>query len=259
MTQPDFIEQQLDRIEGKLDQLLTRTSGGSTPIPPPVDPPLGVLFPADLFGKSWKLTLPINGAQEIKQPGLATYTSKFCELTQARDGAVFRAWHGGDTTSGSKNPRSELREMGPDGKSEASWSSTKGHHQMVVTGEVNRLTKVKPDVVIAQIHDDADDVTVFRVEGTKLWITAGDTTHGYLLDSNFTLGTRYSVGFDVSGGVVSYTYNGVPVPYTLKTKVTGCYFKVGAYLQSNPATAPTESTNEYTEVVLRSVAVTHAA
>lgn len=256
MSQPDFIETQLDRMEAKLDQLLARPVDGTTT--PPVNPPgLWPKYPADVFGTGWKLTLPINGAQEIKQPELATYTSKYCELEPnggfPNPGVIFRAWHGGDTTSGSKNPRSELREM-PGG-----WSSTKGRHQMVVTGEVTRLTVVKPEVVVAQIHDDEDDVTVFRLEGTKLWITSGDTTHGYLLDANLPLGKRYAVGFDVSGGVVSYTYNGVTVPYTLKTKATGCYFKTGNYLQSNPGTAPSESASEYSEVVLRSAVVTHAA
>lgn len=235
--------------------------------PPPVIPPGGgsgggtsptAKLPADVFGKNWKLTLPINGAQEIEQPALATYTSKYCELTADGSGVVFRAWHGGDTTSGSKNPRSELREMSDDGKDEASWSSTKGNHTMTVSGQVNRLTKVKPQTVIAQIHDDSDDISVWRVEADKLWLTKGDTTHGYLVDPNFTLGKPYTLRYAVSGGVISYTYNGAVVPFTLKVKGSGWYFKTGVYLQSNPSTAPTESTSEYTEAVVRSVVVTHS-
>ena len=230
---------------------------GPTPAPAP-----GVRYPADIFGKNWYLTLPVPRADglatEIHQPALATYTSKYCELTPDRTGIVFRVWHGGATTKGSKNPRSELREEINDGAGHAAWSSTDGRHRMVVEGQVNRLTKVRPYVVIAQIHDAADDVTVFRVENSQLWITAGNTPHGYLLDPNFALGRRYQIGFDVSGGVISYLYNGKVVPYTLSAATTGAYFKAGNYLQSNPTTAPTESTDEYAEVVIYSVAVTHS-
>ena len=139
MTQPDFIETQLDRMEAKLDQLLARTPG-STPVPSPTPAPdpAGPKYPADIFGPLWKLTLPVNGAQEIKQPALATYTSKYCELNGARTGVVFRAWHGGDTTSGSKNPRSELRET-VDGKTEGYWVIEKGTHELHIVGAVNRL------------------------------------------------------------------------------------------------------------------------
>lgn len=237
----------------------------ATPTPPPSPTPIPETgYPADLFGKNWYLTLPTPRASdglatEIHQPALATYTSKYCEPTSSgAPGVVFRVWHGGATTSGSKNPRSELREEINNGAGHAAWSSTTGRHRMVVEGQVNRLTRVRPQLVIGQIHDAADDVTVFRVEGSNLWSTAGDDPHGHLLDSNFKLGTRYQIGFDVSNGVVSYIYNGNVVPWTLNANVTGCYMKVGAYLQSNPTSAPTESTDEYAEVVLYSATVTHS-
>ena len=206
---------------------------------------------------NWYLTLPTGkpgSPDTVKQPKLATYSSKFFEAVP--EGRVCRVWHGGVTTSGSANPRSELRECNPDG-SLAKWSTTKGRHQMVVEGQVNRLTKVKPHVVLLQIHGAEDDVTVFRLEGSKLWITKGDEPHGHLLDDQFTLGKPYRIGFDVRDGVISYSYNGAQVPFTLKVKDSGSYFKTGAYLQSNPKTAPDESTSEYAEVLLRSVRVTH--
>jgi hypothetical protein len=250
-----------------------RNAAGASPLSAPLDLPAAapkpdpkpgtVNYPADLVGKNWYLTIPVKDpvdgwAMEIEQPTLATYDSKYFLLTDDHTGAIFRVWHGGATTSGSKNPRSELREQTADGLEHASWSSTAGRHRMVVAGQVNRLTKVRPHLVIAQIHDAADDVTVFRVEGDKLWITAGDSPHGYLLDANFMLGKRYEIGFDVSGGVVSYVYNGRLVPYTLKAATVGNYFKAGAYLQSNPTSAPGESTDEFAEVVIYSVAVTHS-
>jgi hypothetical protein len=195
---------------------------------------------------------------EIEQPTLATYDSKYFLLTDDHTGAVFRVWHGGATTSGSKNPRSELREQTLDGLAHAAWSCVSGRHRLVVEGQVNRLTKVRPHLVIGQIHSATDDVTVFRVEADKLWITNGDNPHGYLLDPAFATGKRYKIGFDVSGGVVSFLYNDKVVPYTVNSSSTSNYFKCGAYLQSNPTSAPSESTDEFAEVVITSVAVTHS-
>jgi hypothetical protein len=189
---------------------------------------------------------------------LAQYASKYFALTPAGDGMIFRVWHGGVTTSGSPNPRSELRECNADG-SLASWSAAKGRHRMVVEGQVNRLTKVKPDCVLAQIHGRDDDVSVWRLEGSKLWITDGNNNNAYLVDPALKLGQRYSIGFDVANGVISYLYNGNALPLTLKSVDVGGYFKCGAYGQTNPTSAPTEVTTEYDEVVVYSVAVTHAA
>lgn len=236
------------------------------PTPPPVTPapgPVPTVYPAELVGPNWYLTIPLlaattGWAQEIKYPTLAQYVSKYFELNAAGDGVVFRCWHGGATTSGSKNPRSELRGMGVDGKTKEAWSTTDGRHRMVIEGQVNRLTKVRPHVVIGQIHDALDDVSMWRVEGDKLWLTDGDNPHGYLVDGAFALGKRYSLAYDVSGGVISYVYNDKPVPWTKSIAATGCYFKAGCYLQSNPTSAPGESVTEFAEVVIYSVDVVHS-
>jgi poly(beta-D-mannuronate) lyase len=209
----------------------------------------------------WYLTLPTGqpgSPDTVHLPALASYSSKYFELTPDGKGATFRVWHGGVTTVGSKNPRSELREETDGGQAHASWTSKTGRHRLVVRGRVNRLTKVRPHVVIGQIHDAADDVSMFRVEGSNLWLTAGDSPHGYLLDGNFALGRDYEIGFDVSGGVISYLYNGKVVPYTLTADFSGAYFKCGAYLQSNPTSAPSESMAEFAEVVIYSAVVTHS-
>jgi len=195
---------------------------------------------------------------EIRQPQLASYSDLFFGLTDDKTGVRFRAWHGGDTTQNSRNPRSELREMNADGSDEYNWSFKSGRHSMEVVGQVNRLTRVKPHVVIAQIHGADDDLTVFRVEGAKLYLTKGDDTHAYLLDPNFQLGKRYTLRFDVVDGKCSYTYNGVKPSFTVSSSDTSAYFKTGNYLQSNPTTAPSESTSEYSEVVVYSVTVTHS-
>jgi poly(beta-D-mannuronate) lyase len=112
--------------------------------------------------------------------------------------------------------------------------------------------------VLHQIHGAADDVTVWRLEGDKLYITDGDNAHGYLVDDAYQLGTRYELITSVQDGTISYRYNGRDLPYTLRSTDAGCYFKAGCYLQSNPASAKGESTSEYAETVIYNVTVTHA-
>jgi Alginate lyase len=229
----------------------------------PGSPPSGsgtAKYPADICGPLWKVTIPTstNGkVDEVKPPAFATYSSKFFELTPAKDGIVFRVWHGGDTTQSSKNPRSELRERW-DNDPEGYWNAASGRHTLTIEGQVNRLTKVKPHVVLGQYHNEADDVWVWRLEGDKLYITNYNETHAFLVDGNYRLGTRYKLEAVMQDGVTTFRYNGQPVAYTAKaTKSTG-YFKAGNYLQSNPSTAPSESTSEYAEVVLYAVAVSHS-
>lgn len=232
---------------------------------PTPDTPGAARYPADIVGPAWYLTLPTGkqgSPDTVHQPELATYSSRYFELTPAGDGVIFRCWHGGVTTSGSSNPRSELREETNGGTAHAAWPMKTGRHRMVIEGQVNRLTKVRPHCVIGQIHSADNDTTVFRVEGDKLWVTNGNDTHAYLVDGAFTLGKRYSIGFDVVGdgttGTISYTYNGAKLPFTLKNADVGNYFKAGGYVQSNPKSAPGESTDEYAEVVIYSVSVTHS-
>jgi len=264
VTVPRSIRSPLKAGSRRRYAVRARNAAGLSPLSVALDVPAPAPAPtpapsSGLDLSVWYLTLP-TGTQgspdTVHMPQLANYSSKYFQ--PGPDGIVCRVWHGGVTTSGSANPRSELRECNADG-SHASWSTTAGHHTLEVVGQVNRLTKVRPYTVIGQIHDAVDDVTVFRVEADKLWITNGDTPHGYLLDDQFTLGKPYSIGFDVADGVIGYRYNGTVVPYTLKAATTGNYFKAGNYLQSNPVTAPTESTSEYAEVVLHSVRVTHTA
>ncbi len=61
----------------------------------------------------WKLTLPVNGAEERSAAELGTgFQHPEAFFTDpATGGLTFRARNRGDTTSGSRFPRSELREM----------------------------------------------------------------------------------------------------------------------------------------------------
>jgi len=247
-------------------------------------PVSNIKFPSQILDLNcWKITLPINSAQEIFNPTLLDYTiDPWFKVIQDKNGWAiqFRANHGGSTTSGSSNPRSELREMMrnyryQNSKSEASWSNTNGTHTMWIKQKVTHLTYVKPHTVAGQIHDASNDVAVFRVEGlnggatgtggtigvldtlAKIWITDADNTHGYLVDSLYRLGTLFEVKFIAHDGVIEYEYNGKKLPYKKTKNVTGCFFKLGDYTQSNSGTAPTEVDSAYAEVYVYDYAITH--
>ena len=117
----------------------------------------------------WYLTLPTGkegSPDTVEGSKLATYHSKYFDLTPARNGIVFNAGADGVTTKNSHYPRSELREM--NGTEKASWSNTTGTHVFDVREAFTKLPEAKPDVVGAQIHDAEDDVMQIRLEGKKL-------------------------------------------------------------------------------------------
>lgn len=225
-----------------------------------------ISYPFDVIGGPWKLTLPINGAAEIKLPELKTYQSEWFRLNATHDAAVFRARTDGATTSNSSNPRSELREMTA-ANTNASWSSTSGSHSMEIVQAVNVLPiGSKPVVVTGQIHDASDDISVFRVEGNtsgdrsiaSIWITNGNTSHGHLVTNAYKLGTVYRVGFQVAKGIISYTFNGQPVAYQLASSFSGGYFKAGSYNQSGGNITPlADGSADYAEVTIYALQVCH--
>lgn len=226
-------------------------SGTGVPIPPkPI-----YRYPADLFGLNWKVTL--ESGSDIAQPKLATYSDANFRLNEAGTGVQMRVHFGGGTTPNSNNPRCELREMTPDGMGLASWSTTSGRHSLRTELTVDALAASRPHSVLSQIHNDSDDVTVFRLEGSSLWLTNANSTHGFNLTDSFEPG-RHVIGFDVENGVVSYFFDGMVPSFTLKSKATGCYFKAGTYLQANSKTDPSGKTSEYSQVTLYKVTVTHS-
>jgi len=212
---------------------------------------------------NWKVTLPVakpdnaKSPEEVQQPDLATFeTSPWFETTSNCDAVVFRAPVNGVTTSGSRNPRSELREMTDDGKANASWSSTAGTHSMVVTEAFTHLPDVKPELVGAQIHDADDDITVFRLEGSNLYVTKGDDPHFKLVTSNYVLGTKFEAKYVVGGGKTEAYYNGV-LQTTIPERYRGAYFKAGAYTQANCTDSSPCGKSNYGETTVYNVAVSH--
>jgi alginate lyase len=218
-------------------------------------------YPADVLDlTNWKETLPTGSEgdpTEIEQPELSRYTvDPWFTPTADCTGVQFRAAVDGVTTSGSGYPRSELREMTDDGADEASWSTTSGTSTMVLDEAVTHLPKDKPQIVVGQIHDADDDVTVFRLEGTNLYLTKGDDSHYKLVTDDYQLGTRFTVRFVAAGGTIKAYYDGT-LAATLDVDSSGDYFKAGAYTQANcDNSSPCEDDN-YGEAVIYGLTVSH--
>lgn len=236
-----------------------------------VDAPGSPQLPSDILDlTAWKITIPFdsngndgptNNAAEVTQPALDSYELPgYFEVNSTGDAVVFTAHAGGATTSGSGYPRCELREMISDGSDEASWSSGSGKHTMFIRQKVLHLPVEKPHVVVGQIHDDDDDVIVFRLEGSKLFIDInGDD--GPTLDSSYTLGEEFTVMFVVENNQTKCYYNGSSTPaYTLNQSYAGAYFKAGCYTQSacdGPKEVDDESCDAYAQVEISELWVTH--
>lgn len=220
-------------------------------------------FPAQVLDlASWKQTLPTGSSKkptEIKQGELATFSDKACfHVNEASNGVVFRAPVNGVTTSGSGYPRSELREMKSGGKELASWSTASGTHTMIIDQAITAVPEEKKHVVAGQIHDADDDVIVVRLEYPKLFVDIGGK-EGPTLDPNYALGERFTVKFVAEGGKIKIYYNGGTNPvYTMDKKTSGCYFKAGAYTQSNCSKESECSSGNYGEVVIYDLDVSHS-
>ncbi len=219
-------------------------------------------LPADVLDlRDWKLTLPVgskNSPIEIKQPSLATYDGDWFKAVDG-PGVAFRAPVNGVTTSGSGFPRSELREMAPGGD----WSSTDGKtHTMVIDEAVTRIpnprTSGNSAVVGGQIHDPTHDISVFRIEDGKVYVTNGDDSHYAVADPAYVRGTRFRAMYVVADGSVTAYYNGRKV-CSFEADFSSAYFKAGAYVQANASnSSPGDETN-YGENILYSVTVAHGA
>lgn len=211
--------------------------------------------------KNWKITLPVENPDaegkplEVTQPELDGYAHDPWFVAKGCDSVRFRAPVNGKTTQNSKNPRSELREM--NGSKPAAWSAKSGKHTMVVEQAITALPKERPYVVAGQIHDSSDDVTVFRLEGKKLYLTKGDTTRHKLITDNYELGTRFQAKFEVSGGKIKAYYNGKLVD-TISASFSGGYFKAGAYTQANCGNSSPCSSGNYGQVEIYKLSVTHS-
>jgi poly(beta-D-mannuronate) lyase len=217
--------------------------------------------------RNWKLTLPVASpgtttARDVAQPELTGFALSPWFFTSG-SAVTFRANAGGATTGHSSYPRSELREMSSDGTRPASWATTSGVHTLTVREAVTHLPVVKPQVVIAQIHDASDDVIEVLADGKRvrspgtyaICVRLNGVELDTCLTDAYTPGSFFTLQIVAAGGRVKVLFNQV-AKLNLGAAATGCYFKAGAYTQSNPTKG--DSPSAYGEVRISRVTVGHS-
>lgn len=204
--------------------------------------------------KNWKLTLPVDTAGKKTGTAVEIYDlagyKKLPYFVQREDGAIlFSAEVDGATTSGSKYPRSELREMAAG--NEAAWPLSKGGI-MNATLEILEAPKLKDGklghFVIGQIHGKSNELVRLYYEPEQKTVNfhcdiagADGKEHVFkLTDANgkepsISIGERFSYRIVAKAKQVvvtvfadGNTYAGIMTPH--KRWSTDCfYFKAGVY------------------------------
>lgn len=157
----------------------------------------------------------------------------------------------GATTSGSIYPRSELRELNPDG-SNIAFDPFTGDHYMTGRSRITHLPPAKPEVVVAQLHNgDADRIAIRTqvISGqTMLVVRVNGSAVTPRLAVPYILGTEFQWKIQVTDGVAHVFYEDMTTPVITSSALVPTsggatwYFKAGAYAQSNETTdAPNET------------------
>jgi hypothetical protein len=136
------------------------------PAEPQQPTPPSSSVPADLLDlRNWTLMLPTGspGDPDSTYPLRKTIPDVFF----VRDGGVvLKTPVTGVHSSGSKYPRTELREMKDASWGKAAWSNASGTHTLEARLSVNHTLKVKPEVSVLQIHGGDDDICQVRIART---------------------------------------------------------------------------------------------
>ena len=206
----------------------------------------------DLSG--WKITLPVGRPEERKKAleikDLKGFSSKY--FYAAEDGAmVFKAPVDGVTTSGSKYPRSELREM--DGKEEAAWKLSEGG-TMTATLKVDNVPTTDEDeparVIVGQIHGEDEEPIRLYWHGDTLYFMndrSGKKDNENKFEFHDTsgktpevsLGEKFSYKIDARDETLAVTIYADGNEYESVSKLNPVwkedtlYFKAGVYLGAN--------------------------
>lgn len=168
-------------------------------------------------------------------------------LTSAGD-VQFRIGVGaGRTSTGTKYPRSELREFREDGTTRADWNGSSGTHYMKGRSRITHVAATKPWVCFFQIHDAKSDLVRVQTESggsgpTGLKIVARRTPPGSsseiatTIRNAYTLNTWIDWDIRIVNGTLSISLDGSQVLSASGMGATGCYMKTGCYAQSNTDT-----------------------
>ncbi|NME69281.1 polysaccharide lyase family 7 protein [Flammeovirga aprica] len=205
---------------------------------------------------------------------LANYSNEHWFYSSAEDWVTFKCYAGFPTSSGSGNPRTELRELESDGKTNSYWDGTKGTHQMEWEVNVEHLPS-SGKLCFGQIHgpsDSYDDVIRVQFQGDKNqgegdvrlkimgWVTEenGDFS-GDFIDGDWALDTvyRFRLIFENENLILYSIVNEEPIEIY---RFEGCgstenYFKAGLYMQSMQNKP--YNLEDYGQVSMSYLSVTH--
>jgi hypothetical protein len=158
----------------------------------------------------------------------------YYELNAAGDVLLSSHPGGGKTSNNTKYARVEYRELERDGTTKAAWNASSGRHYMKGRSAVDTLSSVKSEMVIAQVHDTADDrAMIYRRTATKVEAKIGDSVVA-TLDSSAALGEFDDWMIEVENGTIRFYWNDMTTPaHTGTLTGSGMYFKAGAYMQWN--------------------------
>ncbi len=251
---------------------------GGNPDPGP-GPGQGANTPYDLLGlQNWKLN-GLSGTKSNNQyvdaiPNLSSYTNSDWFFVN-NNWAIFQVWAGSDTSSGSGNPRMELRELTANGNSNIFWDGTTSkEHRMRWKVRVDRLPS-SGKVCFGQIHDKTDffdDVIRVQCQGSANQ-TSGSVKlriNGYVTEAlegggktvgNFNLGEELYFELTYQNSVVKLyelNNNGGRVRTIFTSQRAAAkqnYFKAGSYLQSMKGKSYKSS--DYGSVAIQKLEVFH--
>lgn len=239
-------------------------------------------YPSDILPELtlWKLTLPVdeNGddsslaanvnqrnteAYEVVGNGLVDY--EYIPYFLADDDEVFfRAHVGGATTSGSKYPRSELRQLVGGGDN---YWSVEEPQNLDVHLRVTHLPVEKPEVSMVQIHGPENEpLRVQYHEDIGVYIIWNEDNEDEENALAYALGERLHITVEVEAGDITTTIRNLDraTSYTrtwASADATG-YFKVGCYTQSSLFLSEfkdgyqNEPEDAYGEIAVSSIALT---
>jgi hypothetical protein len=147
------------------------------------------------------------------------------------DHVCFQCPPDGVTTKGSHYPRTELREL-DDQRKQAKWSTAQGTHTLALTCSVEKLTQIKSEAVICQIHRGSDDLVEIGIrrakKGYQIVAFHDNQVYGVLIPK-YQLGKRINLKLIVANDILTIEVSGqVKMTYRLET-TEGCFFKAGLY------------------------------
>ncbi|MBD3242295.1 MAG: hypothetical protein GF331_17005 [Chitinivibrionales bacterium] len=210
-------------------------------------------YPSDLLPcvTEWKITLPVdhNGddssnetdvdqrntdAMEVVGEDLIDY--KYSPYFYAADSeVVFRAHCAGATTSGSKYPRSELRQLVDGG---SNYWSMNDPQFLQASLRVTHVPVEKPEVCMVQIHGPDDEPLRVQYHADRgVYLIWNESNKDYDNALDYTLGERLEVTVSVQSMDITCTIRnldrGAACTKTWTSMDATGYFKVGCYTQSS--------------------------